>query len=87
LRSSALSPRSAILPARPIVFGWRAGFDVGDTGTVTVVMTWLVPITAAEASYVRARSWPALEDALVAEDPDLVDLSRSPVTAVSDVGE
>jgi hypothetical protein len=54
-----------------------------DTGTVTVVMTWLVPITDAEAGYVHTRGWPAFEDALEGEDPDLVDLSRDPLRAAS----
>jgi hypothetical protein len=61
-------------------------FAVCDTGTTTVLMTWLVPITDTEASYVSTRGWPAFEDALLAEDPDLTDLSRRPVTVSSDSG-
>lgn len=43
------------------------GFAACDTGTTTVVMTWLVPITGTEAPYVHARGWPAFEDALLTE--------------------
>jgi hypothetical protein len=63
------------------------GFDVCDTGTVTVVMTCLVPITDGEAAYVRDMGWRAFEDALAAEDPDLVDFYRSPVTVASSLDE
>ena len=62
------------------------GFAICDNDTVTAVITWLVPITDAEAGYVRTRGWSAFEEGLVAEDPDLVDLSRNPVITASDSG-
>jgi hypothetical protein len=94
LRGEVIGPRGPLFGSGQMTALYAAapgylpdGFDVCDTGTVTVVMTWLVPITDTEANYVRARGWSAFEDALVAEDPDLVDLSRSPVTAVGNLGE
>ena len=63
------------------------GFDICDTGTITIVMTWLIPITATEAHYVHTQGWPAFEETLAAEDPDLADLSRSPVTAATAPGK
>jgi Suppressor of fused protein (SUFU) len=93
LRGEVIGPRgplfgsgqmTALYAAAP---GYLApGFDTCDIGTVTVVMTWLVPITDTEAGYVRTRGWPTFEETLIAEDPDLVDLSRSPVTAARDLG-
>jgi hypothetical protein len=46
-----------------------------------VVMTWLIPITDAKASYVRLQGWPTFEETLAAEDSNLADLSRRTVTA------
>jgi hypothetical protein len=47
------------------------------------VITWLVPITDAEAQYVHLRGWNALETAFQTEDPDLTDMTRKPVTAAT----
>ena len=41
-----------------------------------VYLVWLVPITAAEASFVREQGHEAFEDILEKVDPDLLDLSR-----------
>jgi hypothetical protein len=56
-------------------------FAVCDTPAATVVMTWLVPITDAEAHYVAHHGWRAFEDELLAEDPDLTDLARNSIEA------
>ncbi len=40
-----------------------------------VFIVWLVPIRAAEASFVRAQGHDAFEDMLENVDPDLLDLS------------
>ena len=58
-------------------------FSVYETATGAVVMTWLVPITDDEANYIRTHGWRAFEDALLAEDPDLTDLLRPSLAAVS----
>lgn len=42
----------------------------------SVVLTWLVPLTDAEATFAHTHGWPALEEVLVAQDPDLTDLGR-----------
>lgn len=50
-----------------------AGYENEDG---PIALTWLVPITDAEAAYVAHHGWSAFEDALVVEDPDLTDLNR-----------
>jgi hypothetical protein len=47
--------------------------------SVSVVMTWLVPITAHEASVIRRDGWQTLEQAFAAHDPDLSDPGRPEV--------
>ena len=93
LRGEVIGPRGPLFGSGPMTALYAAipvylpeGFAICDTGTVTVVMTWLVPITDAEADYVRTHGWSAFEEALVTEDPDLVNLSRNLVTAASDSG-
>lgn len=44
-----------------------------------VFIVWLVPITAAEASFVREQGHEAFEDMLEKLDPDLLDLSRASI--------
>jgi hypothetical protein len=41
-----------------------------------VVLSWLVPISDAEARYVRSEGWSQFEDLLQRENPDLLDLER-----------
>ena len=48
--------------------------------SVTVVLTWLVPITSGEAKVVRRHGWAVLEHAVADRDPDLTDPRRSKVT-------
>lgn len=51
-------------------------FGVCETTPEPVVFAWMVPITDAEAAFVRAQGRDAFEDALFAADPDLLDFSR-----------
>ena len=44
-----------------------------------VVIGWLVPISAGEASVVRSKGYPALEEAFQRTDPDLLDFHRPTV--------
>ena len=44
-----------------------------------VVMVWLIPISAAEAEFVRARGWSQFEDELTRANPDLIDVEREPL--------
>jgi hypothetical protein len=57
------------------------GFALCVTPAVTIVLIWLVPITAAEARLVATEGWRALEAAFIAENPDVTDLDRRSVTA------
>jgi hypothetical protein len=48
-------------------------------GADPIVMTWLVPLLPTEREFCRRRGWPALERELLRQDPDLLDLRRSPM--------
>ncbi|WP_167517584.1 suppressor of fused domain protein [Micromonospora orduensis] len=54
-------------------------FAVCDTPAAPTVLTWLVPLTQAEAQFAHVHGWPALEDIFVAQNPDLTDLGRMSV--------
>ncbi|MEW1847243.1 suppressor of fused domain protein [Nonomuraea angiospora] len=54
-------------------------FAVCDTPAARIVLTWLVPLTDAEARFAHTHGWHALEDILVAQDPDLTDIERASV--------
>jgi hypothetical protein len=44
-----------------------------------VVMVWLIPISAAEAEFARARGWRRFEDELTKAECDLTDIEREPL--------
>ncbi|WP_433078770.1 suppressor of fused domain protein [Dactylosporangium sp. CA-052675] len=54
-------------------------FAVCNTPTTRVVLTWLVPLTEAEARFAHVHGWRTLEDIFVAQDPDLTDFNRASV--------
>ena len=64
--------------ALPVYFDDSFATFVSAEGMNVEVM-WLVPVTAAEAQFVRVHGWERFEDLLLAEDPDLVDVHRAPV--------
>ncbi|MFC9328781.1 suppressor of fused domain protein [Kitasatospora sp. NPDC057015] len=41
-----------------------------------VAVVWLIPVTADEAAFIQDKGWEAFEDALVRQDPDLLDPDR-----------
>lgn len=76
LRGEAIGPRGPLFGPGPMTALYAAapgylpaGFGTCDADSGTVVMTWLVPITDAEAGYARARGWAAFEEAVTAGDP------------------
>jgi hypothetical protein len=50
-----------------------------ESGSVPVVLTWLVPITTGEAEVIQKSGWGTLEQAFAAQDPDLADPGRAEV--------
>ena len=91
LRGEVLGPHGPVFGTGAVTALYAAapgyvpeGFGVCRMPGRTVVLTWLVPITAGEAAFVAARGWQAFEKALVAEDPDLTDLGRTSLAAVRD---
>ena len=54
-------------------------FAVCETSFGPVVVTWMVPLTQAEADFVLAHGWAALESVFVEQYPDLTDLGRTSV--------
>jgi suppressor of fused protein SUFU len=83
LRGDVIGPRGPIAPgsemealyaSNPVYF--PDGFEVVDDGNGTTVFVWLVPISRAEAEYVRQHGWEAFEQLLDEKQPNLVDLGR-----------
>jgi hypothetical protein len=68
------SQMEAFYVASPVYFD--DAFAECDEADGPIVIVWLVPITAAEASYIRAVGWHRWEDELVVTDPDLTSLDR-----------
>ena len=85
LRGDVIGPRGPLVPGSRMAAWYAAipvyqddGFaaaDLPDGARAAIV--WLVPISAAEAAYVRSHGWKAFEDELVRHDPDLLDLGRA----------
>lgn len=51
-------------------------FSVTVENGTAVAVVWLIPITAEETAFIRDKGWEAFEDALVRQDPDLLDPDR-----------
>ncbi|MFC0546780.1 suppressor of fused domain protein [Kutzneria chonburiensis] len=85
-RGEVLGPRGVLFPdtgmtalvaAAPVYL--PDDFAVCDTPAAPVVLTWLIPLTDAEARFATEHGWPALEDLFVQQNPDLTDLARASV--------
>lgn len=83
LRGEVIGPRGelvagsrmeAVYVAIPVYLPEDFAVYEGDGERVAVV--WLVPISAEEASFVKANGWRAFEERLAQSDPDLTDLFR-----------
>lgn len=68
---------SAIYTALPVYL--PDSFHVCRSTPEPVVFAWMVPITDAEADFVRARGRDAFEGALESVDPDLLNTSRESI--------
>ena len=73
-RLFAETDMTALVAASPVYL--PDSFAVCDTPAGPVALTWLIPLTQAEAHFTLDHGWPALEAIFVAQDPDLTDLSR-----------
>ncbi|MFE2424084.1 suppressor of fused domain protein [Streptomyces hokutonensis] len=51
-------------------------FSVTVENGSDVAIVWLIPITAEETAFIREKGWEAFEEALVRQDPDLLDPDR-----------
>ncbi|MET7355502.1 suppressor of fused domain protein [Streptomyces mirabilis] len=51
-------------------------FSVTIENGSDVAIVWLIPITDQETDFIREKGWEAFEDALVRQDPDLLDPAR-----------
>lgn len=74
------SAMAALYVALPVYFPdefttWRTDDGAGEP----VDVLWLVPVTDAEAGFVRQHGWESFEELLEAQDPDLVDVYRGAV--------
>ncbi|MFE1949308.1 MULTISPECIES: suppressor of fused domain protein [Streptomyces] len=68
--------KTALYAALPVCFDDAFASVTIENGS-EVAIVWLVPLTSAEADFVRARGWQEFEQALVAQDPDLLDIGRA----------
>jgi hypothetical protein len=90
LRGEIIGPRGPLFAATQMTALYATApvylpdeFAVCPTGAGTVVLTWLVPVTGEEADYLRTHGWHALEQAFLAENPDLTSLTRPSITAAT----
>jgi hypothetical protein len=70
------SSAEALYLSAPAYFPESFAVYTPDDGSVPVAMAWLVPITAAEAVFVRQAGWEQFETELERQNPDLLDLGR-----------
>ncbi|MDQ0795950.1 suppressor of fused domain protein [Streptomyces sp. B1I3] len=66
---------TALYAALPVYFD-DSFFSVTLENGTHVSVIWLVPLHGAEAEYVAKNGWPAFEEELTKQDPDLFDLGR-----------
>ena len=86
-----IGPRGPLFPGSPMtaVVALDPGYLADDFAvcrvgeSVTVFLTWLVPITSDEAEVVRQGGWQVMEHAVAARDPDLTDPRRPPVASTA----
>lgn len=76
-RLFAQAEMTALVATTPVYL--PDSFAVCNTPAASVVLTWLVPLTDAEAQFAHVHGWPILEGIFVAQDPDLTDLDRTSV--------
>lgn len=83
LRGDVIGPGEAVIPGSslnavyasvPVVFD--DSFGTYERSTPATVVVWLIPLSAAEAGFVRQKGWSAFEELLEDADPDLFDLER-----------
>ena len=68
------TPFTALYVAMPAY--WPDAFATCELSDRIVVFAWLVPITTAEANFVRTMGWNAFENSLAEWDLDMCDLNR-----------
>jgi Suppressor of fused protein (SUFU) len=68
---------TAVVAASPVYL--PDGFAICHTPAAPIVLTWLVPLTDAEARFALAHGWRALEAIFVEQNPDVTDLRRTSV--------
>lgn len=72
------SPLEALYSSIPVYFSNDFHTYLKDEDS-SIIMTWLIPITSAEAAYIQTYGWERFEDILEKEDPDLVDYKRKSI--------
>jgi hypothetical protein len=83
LRGDVVGPRGPLVPGSVLQAFYVAlpvylpdAFAVTRSEGHDVAVAWLVPVSPAEADYVRSQGWDRFEDLLVDVNPDLNDLYR-----------
>lgn len=68
---------NSVYSAIPVIY--KDSISVFDHTSPPTVIAWVIPIHEKEANYIRANGWSKFEDLLEEEDPELWDLTRSPI--------
>ena len=83
LRGQVIGPAEPLLPGSSLTALYAAppvyfpdNFSTCVVDGETVFITWLIPISTDEATFVLNRGWEAFEEELARHDPDLVDFGR-----------
>ena len=86
VRGDVISPRGVLDPNTSLEAMYVCApvyqpdeFSICEEPEGPVVIAWLLPLFAEEASFALAHGWEALEKLLVEHDPDLTDWERAPL--------
>lgn len=86
LRGDIIGPRGVLDPNTSLEAIYVCGpvyqpdeFSMCEEPDGPVVIAWLIPLFAEEATFALSRGWKALERLLVENDPDLTDWHRTPL--------
>lgn len=87
LRGQLIGPRGSVLPESCLEafiamnpWYWDDEFSYFEGVAPPVHIVWLIPITRAEAEYIRYQGIDAFEAVIGDQDPDLLDLYRNPMS-------
>jgi hypothetical protein len=60
---------------------YEAAMEVFESEGTQTLFAWALPISVAEASFIRREGWKAFEERIHSTDPDLMDLERASIVS------